>query len=66
MNARTILALFKFSGQVKTPLGRWTVHNQRETSLKIKYANEDNSLPVQTDRLEQNYIYMMGYESVHK
>lgn len=64
MNARSMLALFKISKEVKTPLGRWTFHNPRETSLKIKYANEDNCgiscLPE-----DKKYIYMMGYESVH-
>ena len=23
-------------------MGRWNIHNQGETSLKVKYANEDN------------------------
>lgn len=73
MNARSILSLFKCpnqlkTGQVKTPLGRWNAHNHKETSLKIKYANEDNCglscLP--TEPLDQNYMYMMGYESAHK
>jgi hypothetical protein len=26
----------------KTPLGRWNIHNYKETTLKIDYANEDN------------------------
>lgn len=68
MNARSMLALFKFSRQVKTPLGRWNFHEHRETSLKIKYANEDNCgvscLPI--DPLDKHYIYMMGYETAHK
>jgi len=66
MNIRNILELFKRSGQVKTPLGRWRVHHDRETILKIKYANEDNCgisclLPP-----SDPYLFMMGYESVHK
>jgi len=28
--------------QGKTPLGRWNIHNYKETTLKIDYANEDN------------------------
>jgi hypothetical protein len=64
MNVRSMLALFKFSRQVKTPLGRWTFHDHRETSLKIKYANEDNcGMSCLTDPLDKNYIYRMGYES---
>jgi hypothetical protein len=69
---RSMLALFKFPGQVKMrqiklPLGRWTVHNPQETSLKIKYANEDNcGVSGQTEPLDKNYIYRMGYESSHK
>jgi hypothetical protein len=44
MNARSIIDLFKRSSlkHVKTPLGRWNIHNYRQTTLKIKYANEDN------------------------
>lgn len=29
-------------GPVRTPLGRWSVDNHRQTMLKIQYANEDN------------------------
>ena len=44
MNARRIIDIFKNTcfSQVKTPLGRWNIHNYEQTSLKIKYANEDN------------------------
>jgi hypothetical protein len=65
MNFRTILSLFKFTK--KSPLGRWTVHNSRETALKIKYATEDNcGISGNYKRKEdESYIYMMGYESVH-
>jgi hypothetical protein len=70
MNVRTMLALFKFPRQVNLPLGRWMVHTPRETSLKIKYANEDNCyvscMHVKEDPLDHKYIYMMGYESAHK
>ena len=44
MNFRSIIGIFKGKSlsHVKTPLGRWNIHNHRETMLKIKYANEDN------------------------
>ena len=45
MNAIRILDILKhvFLTQNKPPtLGRWNIHNHRETILKIKYANEDN------------------------
>jgi len=43
MNAR-IFEIFKlqFRPPVKILLGRWNIHNQLQTKLKIKYANEDN------------------------
>jgi hypothetical protein len=83
MNFRSINEIFKriTSSHVKTPLGRWRNHNYSETSLKIKYAAEDNcgvsynnykntSQMLQNNDLDNdnddNYIYMMGYESVHE
>ena len=44
MNASRILTMFKHTSlsHVKAPLGRWNIHNHKETTLKIKYANEDN------------------------
>ena len=63
--------------QVNVPLGRWKIHNHIQTTLKIKYANEDNcgisgmnyknTTQIQTNNeLDDNkYIYIMGYESVH-
>ena len=60
------------SSSLKTPLGRWNIHNYKETSLKIKYANEDNcgvccnNYNIKNDKLnDDEYIYLMGYESVH-
>jgi hypothetical protein len=59
------------------PLGRWKIHNNTQTNLKIKYANEDNCgiSGIQyknTKKIQRNnesddnqYIYSMGYESVH-
>ncbi len=67
MNVRSILSLLKRS-EVKPPLGRWTVHNKRETSLKIKYANEDNCGVSCLSKIshDDKYIYMMGFETAHK
>jgi len=79
MNARRILDIFKHVSlrHVKGPLGRWNIHNNRETILKIKYANEDNcgisgnnynnTIQIQNnyDIDDKQYIYSMGYESVH-
>lgn len=44
MNTRRILDVFKriYLAQAEVPLGRWKIHNSGQTSLKIKYANEDN------------------------
>ena len=76
MNTRLILDIFKriFPTRNKPPtLGRWNIHNHRETILKIKYANEDNcgisgnntTKMQKNDGLNDNqYIYMMGYESI--
>ena len=81
MNAARILDIFKriYSPQVKFHLGRWNIHNETQTMLKIKYANEDNcglsshnykniKQVDQNNELhdDNEYIYMMGYESVHK
>lgn len=78
MNFRSIIGgIFKgvSLSQVKTPLGRWNIHNHSQTILKIKYANEDNcgisynnhkNIIQQNNQLDDNeYIYMMGYESLH-
>jgi hypothetical protein len=75
MNVIRILNMFK---NIKVPLGRWNIHNHRETTLKIKYANEDNcgisgNNYKNTTLIQDNvdfddddeYIYSMGYESVH-
>jgi hypothetical protein len=74
MNSTRILNMFK---HIKVPLGRWNIHNNKETTLKIKYANEDNcgisgnnyknTIQIQEkNKFDDNqYIYNMGYESVH-
>ena len=82
MNPKRILDIFKrvcFT-KANVPLGRWKIHNYRQTGLKIKYANEDNcgisginytnttqKTQIQTNNQsdDNEYIYIMGYESVH-
>lgn len=78
MNFRSIIGFLKGTSlsDVKMPLGRWNIHNYRETTLKVKYATEDNcgfsyhnckniTQIKENNDLEYNkYIYMMGYESV--
>jgi hypothetical protein len=72
MNVRSIIEIFRRVPQVKMPLGRWNIHNYSETILKVQYATEDNcgvahNIKQKTEFEEDNeYIYMMGYESVHK
>ncbi len=82
MNTPRITDIFKrvFLPHVKTPLGRWNnIHNHTETSLKMKYATEDNcgihcytnnddnhkNKIQKNENDDKEYIYMMGYESVH-
>ena len=80
MNSISILNRIKyvFSPHVVAPLGRWKIHNYKETSLKIKYANEDNcGLSSNNKNIKQlhlnneldddkEYIYRMGYDPTHK
>jgi len=44
MNPKHIIHSLKiaYRTSVKIPLGRWNIHNHKQTKLKIKYANEDN------------------------
>lgn len=79
MNTKRILDIFKraYFAQVNVPLGRWKIHNHTQTTLKIKYANEDNcgisginyinttQKQTNNDFDDEQYIYSMGYESVH-
>lgn len=77
---KTTLRLFTKSllSSSKTPLGRWNINNNSETSLKIRYANEDNcgvccntniknidNVEKKDESDDNEYIYAMGYESVH-
>jgi len=78
MNVRRILDIFKHVSlaHIKAPLGRWNIHNHRETVLKIKYANEDNcgisgnnykntrQIQKNNDFDDKQYIYVMGYDSL--
>ena len=81
MNFRSIREIFKRVSltDVKMPLGRWNNHNYRETTLKIKYATEDNCgischnyknvmQQMQENEFEDDnlYMYMMGYEPADK
>jgi hypothetical protein len=79
MNFKSIFEIFKRAPLTsnKMQLGRWNIHNYRETSLKIKYATEDNcgisshtyknTRPIsiqQNNHLDdRKLIFMMGYES---
>lgn len=64
-----ILSFFKISTiSVNPNLGRWTIHNYKETTLKIKYTNEDNcgiSGKIIKKEIDDPYIYTMGNESTH-
>lgn len=78
MNAIRILDIFRrtSSSHIKAPLGRWNIHNHKETTLKIKYANEDNcgisgnnyknitQIQQNYDFDDNQYIYIMGYDSL--
>jgi hypothetical protein len=79
MSVRNSVSILKkiFIPQVTPMLGRWNRNNYKETALKIKYANEDNcgvccgsentvEAPQNNNIDETEYIYLMGYESVHK
>lgn len=79
MNTKSILNFLKGTAfkHVHVPLGRWSIHNYQKTALKIKYATQDNcAYSHSTNRsvqsfgetpanIDDNIIYMMGYESVH-
>ena len=79
MNTRSIIEIFKRISftQSKTPLGRWNINNHKETTLKIKYATEDNcgiafhnykniTKMQENNELDHDneYIYVMGYDSL--
>lgn len=80
MNFKSIISIFKRAhlSNAKTHLGRWNIHNHKETMLKIQYATEDNcgiscyhyknTIQIhEKNKFDDNkYIYMMGYESVHE
>jgi|UniRef100_A0A6C0I874 hypothetical protein len=77
MNPKHIIHALKISyhKSVKIPLGRWNIHNDRQTKLKIKYANEDNcgtsgnysnysEKIKESKESEELYMYMLGSESL--
>ena len=77
MSVRNSISILKkiYLPHVTPLLGRWNMHNSEETTLKIKYANEGNcgvcdsiSLEAPKKKMmdEDEYIFLMGYESVHK
>lgn len=80
MKFRSVIEIFKsiYFPRRKMQLGRWNIHSDKETMLKIQYATEDNCgiscinyknmVQIQKkNKLDNNkYIYMMGYESVHE
>ncbi len=62
MNARFFeIFKFQFRPPVKILLGRWNIHNQLQTKLKIKY---DSDTIIQNEELDELYVYMMGSESI--
>ena len=77
MNSISILNRIKhvFLPHIEAHLGRWKIHNYKETTLKIKYANEDNcsssyhnhkNIPKNKELVDnEKYVFMMGYEYVH-
>ena len=75
MKFQHIIATLKQSSfmHVKSPLGRWKIHNHTQTALKIKYANEDNCFTSyqynkqnndKIQYLDKVYVYMMGFETI--
>lgn len=62
-------SFFKISTINANPnLGRWTIHNYKETTLKIKYANEENcgiSGKIIKKRNRRPLYLYNGYESAH-
>lgn len=79
MNTRRISDIFKraYLAHATPSLGRWNIHNYTQTTLKIKYANEDNcgvsgniyknttEIQKNNDSDDKEYMYIMGYESAH-
>ena len=70
LNPRRIIDIFKraYFAEVKTPLGRWNIHNYKQTALKIRYANEDNcgtcgTYNPNTRQIQENNEYEQNPES---
>ncbi len=75
MNYKSFMNLFTLIplNKVNKPLGRWNIHNYSQTTLKIKYANEDNcgvcsnhyrNFQENNQEIDNLYIYMIGAESL--
>ena len=77
MNVKHIINVLRiaYHAPIKTPLGRWNIHNNTQTKLKIQYANEDKcgtsgnyseytEQIKETQELDELYVYMMGTESL--
>jgi len=63
MTVRRMFDLLKrFQVKPEKKLGRWAIHNHKQTVLKIKHANEDNcgvSGNVPTNLPDVEYIFLM-------
>ena len=55
MNFTSITNFINVFKHRKTPLGRWNIHNYKETTLKIDYANEDNC-GISSNKQKTNHI----------
>ena len=82
MNIRHIITVLKdcCKRKIKTPLGRWNLENNKQTKLKINYANEDHcgscseymaikqqlhTVKYQQEKKEEElYKYMIGVEAI--
>ena len=72
MNAQRSSNIFKrmYLSHPKINLGRWNIHNDSQTIIKIKYANEDNcglsSNNENIKQVHQNNKLDDGYEPTRK
>ena len=63
-----LINIFKYAfiPHMKTPLGRWNIHNYTETTLKIKYANEDNCGVCSSNNIVQEQVQLKQQEQINK
>mgnify|MGYP000933106359 FL=1 len=82
MSIRHIITVLKdcCKRKIKTPLGRWNIENNKQTKLKINYANEDHCgscaeyvvlkrelhsvKEKQQQKEEELYMYMIGTDEL--